>query len=92
LRPRRIDALFVDTNVLVYASDNRETIKQSLAEQCLERLWREQSGRTSVQVLNECYWTLTHKVRPALPANDAWDIVSETRSRSGCRKLPRNTR
>jgi predicted nucleic acid-binding protein len=70
-----IAPVFVDTNVFVYASDNRETIKQSPAEQWLERLWREQSGRTSVQVLNECYWTLTHKVRPALPANDAWDIV-----------------
>ena len=67
--------VFVDTNVFVYASDNRETVKQSLAEQWLERLWREQSGRTSVQVLNECYWNLTHKIRPALPANEAWDIV-----------------
>jgi predicted nucleic acid-binding protein len=67
--------VFVDTNVFVYASDNHETMKQSLAEQWLLHLWREQSGRTSVQVLNECYWTLTHKVRPALPANDAWDIV-----------------
>jgi len=67
--------VFVDTNIFVYASDNRETMKQSLAEQWLERLWREQSGRTSVQVLNECYWNLTHKVRPALPANDAWDFV-----------------
>jgi predicted nucleic acid-binding protein len=67
--------MFVDTNVFVYASDNRETVKQSLARQWLERLWREQSGRTSVQVLNECYWNLTRKIRPALPANDAWDIV-----------------
>jgi predicted nucleic acid-binding protein len=67
--------VFVDTNVFVYATDNRETVKQSLAEQWLERLWREQSGRTSVQVLNECYWNLTHKIRPALPANEAWDIV-----------------
>ena len=67
--------VFIDTNVFVYASDNRETVKQSLAEQWLERLWREQSGRTSVQVLNECYWNLTHKIRPALPANEAWDIV-----------------
>jgi predicted nucleic acid-binding protein len=67
--------VFVDTNVFVYASDNRETMKQSVAEKWLERLWRERSGRTSTQVLNECYWNLTRKVSPALPANDAWDIV-----------------
>ena len=67
--------VFIDTNVFVYASDNRETVKQSLAEQWLERLWREQSGRTSVQVLNECYWNLTRKIKPALSANDAWDMV-----------------
>jgi len=57
--------VFVDTNVFVYASDNRETVKQPLAEEWLERLWREQSGRTSVQVLNECYWNLTRKIRPS---------------------------
>jgi len=68
-------SVFVDTNVFVYASDNRETVKQPLAEEWLERLWREQSGRTSVQVLNECYWNLTREIRPVLPANDAWDIV-----------------
>jgi len=67
--------VFVDTNVFIYASDGRETMKQSAAEQWLHLLWREQSGRTSVQVLNECYWNLTRKIKPALSANDAWDMV-----------------
>jgi predicted nucleic acid-binding protein len=67
--------VFVDTNVFIYASDGRETMKQSAAEQWLQLLWREQSGRTSVQVLNECYWNLTRKIKPAVSANDAWDMV-----------------
>ena len=67
--------IFVDTNVFVYARQAREPIKQPLAVQWLERLWSEQTGRTSVQVLNEYYTTLTRKIKPAVPAADAWDDV-----------------
>ena len=67
--------IFVDTNVFAYARQAREPIKQPLAAQWLERLWSEQTGRTSVQVLNEYYTTLTRKIKPAVPAADAWDDV-----------------
>jgi len=67
--------IFVDTNVFVYAKQAREPVKQPLAAQWLERLWSEQSGRTSVQVLNEYYATLTRKVKPAVSPADAWDDV-----------------
>jgi predicted nucleic acid-binding protein len=67
--------VFVDTNVFVYARDSREAAKQRLAEESLERLWKERTGRTSVQVLNECYWNLTRKIKPALSADKAWDLV-----------------
>ncbi|HET9391092.1 MAG TPA: PIN domain-containing protein [Steroidobacteraceae bacterium] len=68
---------FVDTNVFVYARDARETSKRSMARSWIERLWRERRGRTSIQVLNECYFTLTRKIRPAVPNDEAWDYVRE---------------
>jgi len=67
--------IFVDTNVFLYARQTDDPMKQSIAEQWLERLWAEQSGRTSVQVLNEYYWNATRKVNPLLSADEAWARV-----------------
>jgi predicted nucleic acid-binding protein len=69
------ERIFVDTNVFVYAKQASEHLKQPLAARWLERLWEEQTGRTSVQVLNEYYTKLTRKIKPALPPADAWDDV-----------------
>lgn len=68
-------AVFVDTNILVYARDADESVKQACAIEWLGRLWRERLGRTSTQVLNEYYYTVTRKLKPGLAANDAWDDV-----------------
>jgi predicted nucleic acid-binding protein len=68
--------IFVDTNVFVYARQATESAKQPLAASWLQRLWAEQSGRTSVQVLNEYYTTLTRRIRPPVPPIDAWDDVT----------------
>jgi predicted nucleic acid-binding protein len=38
-------------------------------------LWAEDRGRTSIQVLNEFYWALTRKLRPAAAAEKAWRDV-----------------
>ena len=67
--------VFVDTNVLVYARDAGEKRKQHLAASWLERLWRERSGRTSIQVLSEYYVTVTRKLNPSRKQVDAWDDV-----------------
>lgn len=67
--------VFVDTNVLVYARQANELIKQPIAAQWIERLWQEQCGRLSVQVLSEYYVTVTRKINPPRPAADAWDDV-----------------
>ena len=69
-------AVFVDTNVLVYARDASEPAKQAVAAEWLRELWAEQRGRTSVQVLSEYYTTVTSKLRPGLPADDAWEDVT----------------
>jgi predicted nucleic acid-binding protein len=68
--------IFVDTNVFVYARDAGAGTKQVRAAQWLELLWRQQLGRTSVQVLSEYYVSVTRKLAPGLPPEDAWDDVT----------------
>lgn len=68
-------AVFVDTNVFVYERQTDDSRKQALAAQWLEQLWRERSGRTSVQVLCEYYATLTRKVNPSFGHDEAWHHV-----------------
>lgn len=68
--------VFVDTNVLVYARDASEPAKQLVAAEWLHELWSQQRGRTSVQVLSEYYTTVTRKLRPGLPADEAWEDVA----------------
>ena len=68
---------FVDTNVLVYARDSFEADKQSLAATWMEHLWLTRTGRTSVQVLNEYYVTVTRKLSPGLDPAAARDDVRD---------------
>jgi predicted nucleic acid-binding protein len=66
---------FVDTNVLRYARDASEGRGQVRAAAWLTRLWQERAGRTSVQVLSECYFDATRKLAPGLDPDEAWDDV-----------------
>lgn len=63
--------VFVDTNVLVYARDASEPVKQPKAAAWLEQLWRARTGRLSFQVLQEFYVTVTRKLDPGLTPNEA---------------------
>jgi predicted nucleic acid-binding protein len=56
------DVVFVDTNILIYAHDLDAGDKRERAAAALERLWDEQTGRLSVQVLQEFYVTVTQKL------------------------------
>ncbi len=67
---------FVDTCVFVAWLDARHAAKQMAADQWIRRLWLQQSGRTSMQVLDELYVTLTRKLRTRNTEDDAWDVVS----------------
>jgi predicted nucleic acid-binding protein len=66
---------FVDANVLVYARDPRDKAKQVRAILWLERLWTEQRGCTSMQVLSEYYVVVTRKLKPGVPGSEAWEDV-----------------
>jgi predicted nucleic acid-binding protein len=67
-------AVFVDTNVFLYARDAREPRKQAAAASWLGALWREQAGRTSMQVLSEFYVNAT-RAPSRLTADAAWEGV-----------------
>ncbi|OQW97604.1 MAG: hypothetical protein BWK77_01325 [Verrucomicrobia bacterium A1] len=67
---------FVDTNVLVYGRDASEVGKQPVARLWMQRLWEERAGRTGIQVLNEYFVTVTTRLKPGLPAVDAWRDVT----------------
>lgn len=78
------DVVFVDTNVLVYARDASESVKQPIAAGWMQRLWQERSGRLSVQVLQEYYVVATQKLKPGITREaaradirflGAWDPV-----------------
>ena len=66
---------FVDTNVLVYAYDEREGYKQEAAKRILHDLMQQRSGAVSMQVLQEFYNTVTRKLATPLPKDKARLIV-----------------
>lgn len=66
--------VFVDTNVLIYAYEAADPVKSARSREWLTKLWRDRSGRTSMQVLSECYSNLTRKLRLAPEA--VWDDVA----------------
>ncbi|MCY4068792.1 MAG: PIN domain-containing protein [Acidimicrobiaceae bacterium] len=70
-------SVFVDTNVLVYARDMSVPAKQERAHEWMSALWEALRGRTSVQVLNEYYVTVTRKLTPGLALREARADVAD---------------
>jgi predicted nucleic acid-binding protein len=83
------DRVFVDTNVLVYSRDASEPPKQKQAMAWMARLWSEQTGRLSFQVLNEFYVTVTNKLQPGMDRPSAREDV---RSLLAWRPIPLDIR
>ena len=69
--------VFVDTNVLVYARDASDLEKQATTAAWMEHLWTSAMGRLSVQVLQEYYVTVTRKLQPGLPTDEAREDVRD---------------
>lgn len=66
---------FVDTNVLLYALDERQGDRHDLAARTLEELWESKQGVLSTQVLHELYVNLTRKMRRPLTRPRARSVV-----------------
>ena len=68
---------FVDTNLLVYFHDRDQPEKRELAARWMRLLWRKRAGRTSFQVLNEFYVTVTRKLSPGLEREQARRVIRD---------------
>lgn len=66
---------FVDTNIVLYAYDQREPEKSAIAREILSDLWHTQEGLLSTQVLQELYVNLTRKLRAVIPRSKARALV-----------------
>lgn len=81
--------VLVDTNVLAYAYDRSESVKQRRALTVLDRLASTQRGVLTTQVLGELFVTLTRKLTERLTTEEAaervqhyvlsWPILDVTR-------------
>jgi predicted nucleic acid-binding protein len=64
-------AVFVDTNVLLYAVDDTDLDKQRRCRDWLTVCWQRRCGRMSTQVLNEFYANARRRFASAISAGDA---------------------
>ena len=71
------DLVFVDTNILVYAYDETDTIRGPVAERILRGLWSSDRGVVSTQVLQEFYAVATKKIKKPLTHREARQIVAD---------------
>lgn len=70
------DVVFVDTNILVYAYDSDAGVKRERAVEKLRQLWEAETGRLSVQVLQEFYVNVTRKLKTTVARSTARELVS----------------
>jgi predicted nucleic acid-binding protein len=67
--------VLLDTNVVVYAYDPRDSTKQAVALSTLDHLARTGRGRLSTQVLGEFFVAATQKLDPPLTAAEGYEQV-----------------
>jgi predicted nucleic acid-binding protein len=66
---------FVDTNILVYAHEGGAGIKHDQAVELIARLFDEQAGAVSIQVLSEFYVTATKKL--GMKSEEAEEAIAD---------------
>ncbi|MGH8201140.1 MAG: PIN domain-containing protein [Steroidobacteraceae bacterium] len=66
---------FVDSNILIYAHDLDAGVKRERAVAKLRELWNSETGRLSVQVLQEFYVNATQKLVTPIARSTAREII-----------------
>jgi predicted nucleic acid-binding protein len=66
---------FIDTNVLIYAHDGGAGAKHTQAVELLTRLFEEERGALSIQVLSEFYSAATGKM--SINSHEAEEIIRD---------------
>jgi predicted nucleic acid-binding protein len=67
--------LLIDTNLLVYAFDQNDPVRQDRAVKLLREIELRGIGRLSVQALAEFYSASTRRLRPPLVPAEAFDHI-----------------
>lgn len=70
-------SVFVDTNVIVYSRDASKSDKQARASEWISHLWKNGTGRLSMQVISEFYAVVTGKLKPGMDAASAREDVKD---------------
>jgi predicted nucleic acid-binding protein len=70
-------AIFLDTNILVYAFDLSAGEKHTRAAGIVRDCWENENGCLSIQVLQELYVTLTQKIPALLDHHTARQIIAD---------------
>lgn len=68
---------FIDTNILVYAYNSSEPMKQGKARSVLSNLWLTGNGCLSIQVLQEFYTVVTRKIPKPITLEFAATIIED---------------
>lgn len=63
--------VFVDTNVILYAFDDTDALKQARSRDWLTACWRRRCGRVSSQVMNEFYANARRRFAKSVSADEA---------------------
>lgn len=84
------DRTFIDTNVILYSKDARDSHKQSIADELVAQGIREGTMVVSTQVLNEFYVNATQKLDPGMSREDA-RTVCRSLSAVSCEPITKET-
>jgi predicted nucleic acid-binding protein len=68
--------VFIDSNIIVYAYDSHDPLKQARAQACLTSAMAEETGRLSVQVLGEFFVVVTRRIKNPLSVPEAEKVVA----------------
>ena len=68
--------LFFDTNILIYAYDDHEPVKQATAQTLLSKTIENENGVLSVQVLGEFFNVVTRHIKNPMSSDEAWQIIA----------------
>jgi predicted nucleic acid-binding protein len=71
------DKCFVDTNILIYAQDRASGKKFEIARNLINRLWDNEQGVLSTQVLQEVCFTVQRKVQRPVKFTEVWAVLED---------------
>jgi len=69
------DKVFLDTNILIYAHDRDAGLKHDMALSIIEKIWEEEMGIISTQVIQEFYVNVTRKIPNPITPVQARGII-----------------